>query len=376
MRVLQVTSSFPRWKGDVSGVFIADITSTIAAEGIEVHVIAPHDAGAARDEVLDDVHVHRFRYAWPASLEVLAHRGGILAALRYPSRALLVPPFLLCYLISTVRQTKKLRPDLLHAHWWFPGGVVAAVASLLTGTPLLITLHGSDVHIAERTGLRKLARLTLRRAKVVGVVSEALRREALDLLNVSSDKLVVLRMPVQMPAPAHHEPPADPPPLRLVSVGRLSREKGYGVLLEALHELDDAELDVFGDGPARAELEAAAADLGGRVRFHGARPRREIAETLVRSHALVAPSLREGLGMVALEALALGRPVVASAVGGLVETVVDGDDGILVPMGDPVALAAALRRLPLPPPKAIAVDRHRASSVAQAHVAAYERTTT
>jgi glycosyltransferase involved in cell wall biosynthesis len=377
VRVLQVTSSFPRRRGDVSGVFIADITSTLAAEGVDVHVIAPHDAGAARDEVVDGVHVHRFRYAWPASLEVLAHRGGILAALRYPSRALLVPPFLLCYLISTVRRTKQLRPDVLHAHWWFPGGVVAAVASLLTGTPLVITLHGSDVHIAERPGLRKLARLTLRRASVVGVVSEALRREARDLLDVPAEKLVVLRMPVQMPAPATHESPADPPPLRLVCVGRLAREKGLGVLLEALHELDDdVEVDVFGDGPARAELEAAAAVFGGRVRFHGARPRREIADNLARSHALVVPSLREGLGMVALEALAVGRPVIASGVGGLVETVVDGDDGILVPPGDPAALAAALRRLPLPPPKAAAVARHRPSAVARAHVEAYERTTT
>ena len=362
----------------MSGVFIADITATLAAEeGLEVHVLAPHDAGAARDEVLDGVHVHRFRYAWPARLEVLAHRGGILAALRYPSRMLLVPPFLVCYLISTVRRTKQLRPDVLHAHWWFPGGVVAAIASLLTGTPLLITLHGSDVHLAERPGLRKLARLTLRRAKVVGVVSEALRREAIDLLNVSSDKVSVLRMPVNMPEPKHRPVPIDPPPLRLVCMGRLAREKGYGVLLEAMHALDDdVELDVFGDGPARAELEAAAAPFGPRVRFHGARPRAAITETLAGAHALVVPSLREGLGMVALEALSIGRPVIASGVGGLVETVVDGDDGILVPPGDAEALAAALRRLPLPPPKASAVERHRHESVAHAHVDAYERTVT
>lgn len=376
MRVLQVTSSFPRRDGDVSGVFIADIASTLSAEGTDVHVLAPHDAGAKRDEVLGGVHVHRFRYAWPSSLEVLAHRGGILAALRYPSRMLLVPSFLLCYLVSTVRRTKELRPDVLHAHWWFPGGVVAAVASLVTGTPLVITLHGSDVHIAERPGLRKLARLTLRRATVVGVVSEALRREAIDLLNVPPAKVVVLRMPVRMPAPAVHEPPPDPPPLRLVAVGRLAREKGLGVLLDALAHIEGAELDVFGDGPAAGELRAGASALGGRVRFHGARPRAEIAHALGGAHALVAPSLREGLGMVALEALAVGRPVIASGVGGLVETVVDGDDGILVPPGDPVALAAALRRLPLPPPKAAAVARHRPEAVAQAHLAAYERTRT
>ena len=338
-----------------------------------MHVVAPHDAGAAGEECLVGVHVHRFHYAWPARLEVLAHRGGILSALREPARLLLVPPFLVAYLVATFRQTRALRPDVLHAHWWFPGGVVAAIASRVTGTPLVVTLHGSDVHIAERPGLRTLARLTLRRARIVGVVSEALRRDASALLDVPTDKLVVLRMPVQMPVPSSIGAPPDPPPLRLVAVGRLAREKGYGVLLDALQQLDAVELDVFGDGPEAAQLRAQAAPLGDRVRFHGVRTRAEIAETLVRAHALVAPSLREGLGLVALEALALGRPVVASGIGGLVETVTHGDDGILVPPGDAGALADALRRLPLPSPKAEAVERHRPGAVARAHIEAYER---
>lgn len=373
VRVLQLTSSFPRRAGDVSGIFILDVTATLAAQGVDVTVVAPHDAGAAMTEVLAGVHVERFRYA-PERLEVLAHRGGILAAIRYPSRMLLVPGFLLAYLSASIKATKRLRPDVVHAHWWFPGGVIGAIASLLTRTPLVITLHGSDVHIAERPGLRKLARLTLRRAKVIGVVSEALRREVIDLLNVDPAKVVVLPMPVQMPVPADLAPPADPPPLRLVCVGRLAREKGFGVLLDALGMLDGpVELDVFGDGPAGDELRAAAKPFGDAVRFHGARPRAEIATSLASAHALVVPSLREGLGMVALEALAVGRPVIASGVGGLVETVVDGDDGILVPPGDPRALADALHRLPLPPPKAAAVARHLPEAVAQAHVDAYER---
>ena len=371
MKVLQLTSSFPRRAGDVSGIFILDVTTTLASQGVDVTVLAPHDAGAARHEELGGVQVERFRYA-PDRLELLAHRGGILAAIRYPSRMLLVPPFLLAYLRAAVAATRRVRPDVVHAHWWFPGGVIGAIASVLTGTPLVITLHGSDVHIAERPGLRKLARLTLRRARVIGVVSEALRREVIDLLNVDPNKVVVLRMPVQMPVPVGVVAPADPPPLRLVCVGRLAREKGFGVLLDALRLLGEpVRLDVFGDGPARAELEAAAA--GGDIHFHGARPRAEIAEALAQAHALVVPSLREGLGIVALEALAVGRPVIASGTGGLVETVVDGDDGILVPPGDPAALADALRRLPLPPPKAVAVARHRPDAVARAHVDAYER---
>ena len=371
VKVLQLTSSFPRRAGDISGVFILDITSTLAAQGMDVTVLAPHDRGAAVREELAGVHVERFRYA-PARLELLAHHGGILAALQYPSRYLLVPSFLVAYLVAAVRAARRLRPDLIHAHWWFPGGVMGAIASMVTRRPLVITLHGSDVHLAERPGFRKLARLTLRRARVVGVVSEALRREAIDLLKVDPAKVVVLRMPVNMPAPAEKPAPSDPPPLRLVCVGRLAREKGFGVLLDAMRLLDDpVRLDVFGDGPAMAELRSAATGLD--VEFHGPRPRAEIVDVLADAHALVVPSLREGLGMVALEALAVGRPVIASGIGGLVETVADGDDGILVPPGDEHALAAALRRLPLAAPKARAVDLHRPAAVASAHEAAYAR---
>src|SRR3989337_1018651 len=100
LRLLQLTSSFPRRDGDVSGLFIRDLTSTLAGAGVEVHVVAPHDAGAARREVLDGVHVRRFRYA-PDRLEVLAHRGGLLAAAKSAGRVPLIPAFLVAYAWSS-----------------------------------------------------------------------------------------------------------------------------------------------------------------------------------------------------------------------------------------------------------------------------------
>jgi glycosyltransferase involved in cell wall biosynthesis len=88
-------------------------------------------------------------------------------------------------------------------------------------------------------------------------------------------------------------------------------------------------------------------------------------------HALVAPSRREGLGMVALEAFTRGRPVVASRVGGLAESVEDGVDGYLVPPEDPIALAAAIARLPFGPPKGTATLRHSPIEVGRSHLEAY-----
>jgi glycosyltransferase involved in cell wall biosynthesis len=132
-----------------------------------------------------------------------------------------------------------------------------------------------------------------------------------------------------------------------------------------------AVLDIIGEGPDAVALATRAAPLGDDVTFHGARSRDEIAAFLARAHALVVPSRREGLGMVALEALAVGCPVIASATGGLIELVGEGD-GALVPPGDPAALAAALRRLPFGPPRAVAVDRHRPATVAADHLAVYQ----
>ena len=353
MKVLQLTSSYPRRSGDVSGLFIHDLARCLVDAGLDVHVVAPHDAGAARREDLDGVHVHRFRYA-PGRAEVLAHRGGLLAASRSPARLPLVPLFLAAYAWTAWRVARRTKPDVIHAHWWFPGGVVGAIASRLTGIPLVITVHGSDLHLP----LRWLARAVLRQAAIVGVVSEALRDEVRARFGIEAE---VLRMPVT-PFRVAASRPADPPPLRLVAVGRNAPEKGFDVLVRALDGLD-AELDVFGEG--------TDALTNGRVHGHGAVSREQIAAALGRAHALVVPSRREGLGLVAIEGMSAGRPVIASAVGGLVETVEDGVDGILVPPDDPGALARALRELPLPAPRGRAVTRHHPDTVAARHREAY-----
>ena len=335
MKVLHLTSSFPRWKDDASGVFVLDLARVLDGE---VHVVAPHDAGAAVDEVFDGVHVHRFRYA-PDRLEVLAHRGGLLKAVRRPSRWPLVPLFL----VSFWRAARRVDADVVHAHWWFPAGLVAS----LLGRPYVVTIHGSDLHLARLPVLRTLARLVLRRAAVVGVVSEALRSEVRQRFGLDA---VLLRMPVTV---AGEPSPIPDGPLRVVAIGRNAPEKGFDVLAAATAGLD-VRVDVYGEGTQ-----------------HGPVSRERIAEELRHAHALVVPSRREGLGIVAVEAMALGRPVIASAVGGLVETVEDGVDGLLVPPGDPAALRNAIERLPLPPPKGDAVRRHAPDEVTRAHAEAY-----
>ncbi|MBK9180816.1 MAG: glycosyltransferase [Acidimicrobiales bacterium] len=380
-RVLHVTSSFPRHVDDAVGPFLLDLAREQAAAGLEVAVVAPHAEGLPVDEVLGGVRVHRARYA-PARRETLAYRGGLLGAASGPAGAALVPALLAGMAAATVGEAGRFRPDVVHAHWWLPGGVVAAPASLLRHVPLVITLHGSDVGLARRRGFATAARLVARVAALVAAVSEPLRAEAAEVLRLPAARTAVLRMPLDVAAldPAARPPLPPGPPWRVLGVGRLSPEKGFDVLIDAVGRARAAgvplELELVGDGPQRAAVDAALAGLGRWGRRLDPLPREVLHERIAAAHAVAVPSRREGLGLVAVEALALGRPVVASRAGGLVE-VVDpaAGDGLLVPPGDAGALAEGLARLPLPmpEPERPAVRRHRPDVVVAAHLAAYER---
>ncbi len=369
MRVLHLTSSFPRDARDHVAPFLLDLVHAEQEAGLDVAVLAPHDAGLPVFDSIDGVEVHRFRYG-PASMERLSYRGGLLGSSRRVGGVML-PAYLASFARAAERASRQFRPDVIHAHWWLPAGLCALRTARRLDLPLVVTIHGSDAHLLRYRPLRKLAGHVLHRASLVATVSEDLRAqiEALDPRLPTA----VLRLPVRADVAAMPFPPD--PPLRLLAAGRLSPEKGFDVLIEAMriaidHGLD-VRLDIVGSGPERRPLSILAAPLGERVRLIPALPHAELMRRLDDVHALVAPSRREGLGLVALEAFARGRPVVASRVGGLAESVVDGVDGFLVPPEDPAALAAALARLPIGQPAGEALLRHSPAEVGRTHMEAY-----
>jgi glycosyltransferase involved in cell wall biosynthesis len=200
-----------------------------------------------------------------------------------------------------------------------------------------------DFQSARAPGVRALKRLrtaALGGARRVVVPSAYLAGIAAGW-GLDGERLEVL----PNPAPAA-ELPDDVPvvPNRFVFAGRLTAQKSLETALEAVAQLPDARLVLVGDGPERAALERRAKELGlnGRVEFTGARPRSEVLRALAGATAVVLPSAWENLPHAAVEALAVGTPVVATTVGGVPEVVRDGVNGLLVPPGDPERLAAAL----------------------------------
>jgi glycosyltransferase involved in cell wall biosynthesis len=370
VKVLHLTSSFPRREGDHHAPFMAELVRAQRQAGIEAVVLAPHGAGLARFEVMGGCPVHRFRYA-PSALEVLGYRGGLISTVRTPLGMAVLPGFLAAFTAAAVRLARREQVDLIHAHWWLPGGLVGSVAARCSGLGLVLTCHGSDVALASRGPLRPLARSVLGSALSLAAVSGPLA-EQVELL--SGRAVQVLRMP--LPAPV--VPPLPLPPvhkeegLRLLCVGRLSREKGFDVAIEAVKRLRAGgarvSLDIVGEGP---QGDALAAQAGQGIALLGPLAPRQLRLAFDAAHAVVVPSRHEGLGLVALEALARRRPVIAARVGGLVEVVGDGD-GLLVAPGDPVALAEAIARLPLPEPTGAALAAHEPARVGQDHLVAYQ----
>jgi glycosyltransferase involved in cell wall biosynthesis len=369
VRVLHLTSSFPRDARDHVAPFLLDLAHAEQEAGLDVAVLAPHDAGLPVIDTVAGVEVHRFRYGL-APMERLSYRGGLLGSSRRIG-GLMLPVYLASFAKAAEKAARDFRPDVLHAHWWLPAGLCALPAARRLDLPLVVTIHGSDAHLLRYGSLRKLASHVLHKASLVATVSEDLRRqiEAID----PRLHTMVLRLPLPAQAPPVPMPAA--PPVRLLAAGRLSREKGFDVLIDAMQIAVsrglDVRLDIVGSGPERRALAAQAAPLGDRIRLIPALPHAELMRRLDDVHALVAPSRREGLGMVALEAFTRGRPVIASRVGGLAESVVDGVDGFLVPPEDALALAAALARLPVGPPVGAATLKHSPIEVGRSHHEAY-----
>ena len=388
-RVLFLTHVYPRSADDSVAPFLSDLARRLTDAGAEVHVLVPHAPGlAARDERPEGVSVRRFRYGSDRS-ETLAYRGEMHhLARQLPWGPLRFAKLCLSFLQAARTTIAELEPQVLHAHWWLPGGLVGVLASWMTGVPLVLTSHGTDVYLLrQKRAFLPLARWVFRRADAVTGISA-------DVLGVLTGELGVERertFRTPMPVNAELFQPAPPPAgedFRILAVGRLIERKGHRFLLEAVKLLRDrdvpAKLTIVGEGPLEAQLKAKAADLGlDDVELAGAVSHAGVLEAIARCHVYVMPSITdpggetEGLGMGLLEALLVGRPVVACATGGIPDIVLDGQTGFLVPESDPAALAAALQRLHDDPDiGARLVERGRAhvreSFTPEATVRAYE----
>ena len=287
MKVLVLTTSYPRCAGDPAGSFVASTVEAARSRGVEVEVVSPTS----------------FRHYG------LAYGHGIVGNLRArPWLVLLLPAF-----FWNFRRAARRDCDLVHAHWLFAGAVAATL-----GKPFVVQVWGTDVALARRAPWA--VRWILRRARLVIGASPFLAEEARAL--GAHDVRVV---PAPVPVPATVGDPEEPP--HVLFAGRLSPEKGIEDFLAATEGLPRV---VVGAGPISVPESVGAVSPA------------EIGAYYERAAVVCVLSRREGYGMVAREAMAYGRPVVATPVGGLADAVEDGVTGLLV---DRAGLREAIERL-------------------------------
>ncbi len=372
MRILHVVTAFPRGPEDVIVPWLVELIVRQRAAGHEVEVFTSAYRGGGNAEYRH-IPVHRFRYA-PARWEDLTHDEAVPDRMRRSLRYKLLPlPYVLAGMWAIWRLCRGTRYDIVHVHWPVPHALFGWAAG--GGAKLVTSWYGVELRWVQSSlpWLRWFVRWALKISDVVVAISSYTGGE---IGRFARTPVRVIPYTLGFTSDSAPRLPARDGTLRILFVGRLVERKGVTHLIEAVRRLPPdsrPRLTVIGDGPERTSLEAQIArdGLSGRVTVRGRVSEAELKDAYASSDVLVLPSIldargdTEGLGVVLLEAMSYGVPVIGSNLGGITDIVRDGETGLLVPPGDPLQLAAALQRL--------ASDRDLATRLGEAgrkHVAA------
>jgi glycosyltransferase involved in cell wall biosynthesis len=355
--ILMLSSTYPRWKNDHEPNFVHELSKRIA-QYHNVYVISPREKDANVYEELDEVHVYRHRYA-PNTASTLIANGGMGANVkRNLWKWCLLPTFILSQVLLTYRVARKIRPDIIHAHWIIPQGIVAICVKALikNSPPLIITSHGGDLYTFNSKIFKKIKQYILSRTDTLAVVSPAMK----DYLNNGPtivDKIRVLPMGVDTDEQFTPRPAIIRGKDQVLFVGRLVEKKGLEHLLTAMPGIlthhSTATLLIIGDGPYRDALQQITKDLAitKHVKFLGGLPNQDLIRYYRESSVFVAPFVtahsgdREGLGLVIIEALSCNCPIVVSKNESLREicAALTGNKWVqTVPEGEPTSISEAV----------------------------------
>lgn len=357
MKILVLTSTYPRWENDTDPKFVYNLCQYLGQDN-EVHVVAPHAEGTATKEVKNGIRVFRYRYCierW----ETLAYDGGILPNLKQNRfRLLLVPFFLVSQCLLTIKLLRRYNYDVIHAHWIIPQGLVALLARPFAKVPptIVATSHGGDLFALKGGLLARVKRWVTQGADHLTVVSSTMKAKAVE--QQLKDEKSTSVIPMGVDSRGAFRPPREGSARKgLLFVGRLVNKKGIEYLLQALPRVleqnPNETLTIIGSGPLQASLEDLARNLGisEQVLFLGSLINTEIPDYLRSAAVTIFPSIvaddgdQEGTPVAIMEALACECAIIVSDYPGARDIIENGKNGILVSQRSTEQLAQAVTLL-------------------------------
>jgi glycosyltransferase involved in cell wall biosynthesis len=361
MRVVVLTSSYPRFKGDGTAPFVLSISEEMARLGHDIEVVAPYDP-QVNAAGTGSIKVHRFRYIWPEQLHIMGHARALREDVKLnPIAFVLLPFFLIAAFFKLMSVTQEQKSQIIHVHWVLPNGFIAAIVAGLRKIPFVISLHGSDIYVAKRYRLfGYVAKWIFHRATAVTACSPELNENAITLGASNGISLIPWGADPTVFRPTFNKSTIrqkfgwEDNDFIVVALGRMVPKKGFKTLIDLLPKIADRipkfRLAIGGDGPLRNTLRRQAEELRvtGYVSFPGSIPWGLVPDFLAAADIFVLPSVRDkhgnvdGLPTVLLEAMGCGIAVIASDIGGVRLVVNDNHNGLLVPAGDVEAITNAI----------------------------------
>jgi glycosyltransferase involved in cell wall biosynthesis len=361
-KILVLASTFPRWKNDSEPGFVYFLSELLVKKGYDICVLVPHFPGAKKFEKMEGLEIHRFSYFYPESLQKLCYEGGILSNLKKSFFAKVqLPFFLFSELFGALRLARKERISLVHAHWIMPQGLIALILKKVYNLPYIVTAHGRDIFPLRSKVLKSLNRIVLKNCDYCTVNSNATKNAILSVYKVKNIKIIPMGVDLNSFNPNKRDDSLKKElgieKEFILTVGRLAEEKGTKYLIEAmpsvLKEFPKAKLIVVGYGPEKESLEKLTGELNLRenVNFVGKILHEELPRYYATADLFVGPSIvaksgsAEGLGVVFLESIASGTPVIGSNVGGIPDIIKNHETGILVKQKNSLRIAEGIIKL-------------------------------
>lgn len=338
-KLLVFTSTFPRWKNDTIPYFVYELSKQLT-KSFDVSILAPSYPGAKDFEVMDKMKVYRFHYLFK-KYETLAGHGGILPVLKKNKlNYFKVPFFLIGEYLALKKLVKKINPNIIHAHWVIPQGLIASKIKNEFGAEYVVTSHGSD--LMGLKGFTQIKKEILQNSNAITVVSNSLKKEVLNIDLSLNKKIQVIPMgvntilfnPNKKDLSIKKKNEIDGP--FLLFVGRIAPEKGIDLLIEAMPEViknnSKIKLMIIGDGTLKEELKKRANQLGIQTNLIWMDwiDNKYLPKYYATADIFLGPSRTEGFGLAFVEAGLCGCWLIGTKTGGIKDIIKNKKNGFFI----------------------------------------------